>query len=105
MFYDNTNIIWFFTIPKNDLNNLIKLIPNDIEFEIRYDNRDIVFQFNDVLYKTRLLEGNYPNVDKIVNNFYSNTIKFNKNELIDCLNRISIFKSEDKTNIAILNCE
>lgn len=94
-----------FIISKNDLNNLIKLIPNDIELEIRYDEKNIVFQFDDVLYKTRLLEGNYPNVDKIVNNVYSNTIKFNKNELIDSLNRISVFKSEDKTNIAILNCE
>lgn len=94
-----------FTISKNDLNNLIKIIPTDIELEIRYDNRNIVFQFDDVLYKTRLLEGIFPNVDKILNINYSNTIKFNKNELIDCLNRISIFKSEDKTNIAILNCE
>ena len=94
-----------FTISKTDLNNLIKLIPNDIELEIRYDDKNIVFQFNDVLYKTRLLEGNYPNVDKIINGVFSNKIKFNKNELIDCLDRVSIFKSEDKTNIAILNCK
>ena len=94
-----------FTISKNDLNNLIKIIPNGIDLEIRYDDRNIIFQFDDVLYKTRLLEGSFPNVDKIVNCFYSNTIKFNKNELIDCLNRISVFKSEDKINIAILSCE
>lgn len=94
-----------FTISKTDLNNLIKLIPNDIELEIRYDEKNIVFQFDDVLYKTRLLEGCYPNVEKILNIFYSNKIKFNKNELIDCLNRVSIFKSEDKTNIAMLSCE
>lgn len=84
------------TIQGRDLNNLLKLIPNDIELEIRYDNNNnITFKFNDILYKCRLLEGNYPNIDRIIPITFENIIKLNVNDLKECVDRASIFKDNE----------
>ncbi len=90
------------TISKKDLNNLIKLIPNDIELDIRYDENNIVFQFDDVLYKCRLLAGNFPQTDKIVDIYALETININVEELKEMLDRLSVFKQKNndkETNI------
>ena len=82
------------TIHKNDILNLIKILPSDENLEISYNDREILFAFKGFLYKTKLLEGNYPNVDRILENNYDKFIKLNKNELKECLERNNVFNSE-----------
>ena len=43
------------TIHKNDILNLIKILPNDENLEISYNDREILFAFKGFLYKTKLV--------------------------------------------------
>lgn len=94
------------TIQNNDLNNLLKLIDDDCGLEIRYNNNQIVFSFDDILYQTRLLEGNYPNCEKVIPNSFDYICKINREDFKNAIDRISIFSpkiEETKYSIITLN--
>lgn len=91
------------TIKSSDMNNLLKIIDDDCDLEIRYDNNQIVFAFDDVLYQTRLLDGNYPNCERLISNDFNYTCKIDREEFKNAIDRISIFSPKvDETNYSII---
>lgn len=84
------------TIQAKDLNNILKLIPNDTVLEIIYSNNEIVFNFGYALYKTRLLEGNYPDISRIIPNFYNYHCNVDREILKEIIDRVSVFSPVEK---------
>lgn len=70
----------------------IDLMPNDKEITISFNKRQCMFEYDDVKYISRLIEGNYPDVRKLFN--YSgelNTISIN--DYLDVANKIGGYAS------------
>lgn len=84
------------TITATDLDNLAKILPSDTEVVIKSNNKSIIFDFKDITYIARLLEGNYPNVSKIFGN-YAYEVRFSRVALLGALNNVMVISNSENT--------
>ena len=91
--YNNFNI----TIPNKALDELLKAIDNyDENVSLYFANNKLLCKYKNVLFQTRLLDGNYPNTSKLIPSEFPIVIKFNKDELVDAVERVSLLSPRDK---------
>lgn len=83
-------------IPGKTLNEISKIIPSDAEKEIDIYMSDahVLFEFDNTIVVSRLIEGNYINVDKMMSSAYETKITINKKALYDCIDRSMLFSKE-----------
>jgi len=93
--YDSLNII----IPGRSLDELIKVLENNNEMvELHFDQSKILFKYGNILFQSRLLEGNYPETSKLIPTEFPIVIKFNKENLSTAIERASLLSSRDGQN-------
>ena len=93
---ENINIV----IPSKNLNELVKIILNDdIDILIHIFNNKVLFEFENILFQSRLLSGTYPDINPLIPTDYEITITTNLNELIRVIDRVSLLSSEKDKNI------
>lgn len=91
--YNDFNI----TIPNKSLDELLKAIDlYDDELSLYFSNNKLLIKYKNVLFQTRLLDGNYPPTSKLIPNEFPIIIKFNKDELVDAVERVSLLSPRDK---------
>ena len=91
--YDPFNI----TVPSKSLEELTKAIETDIEeVNLYFSQNKLLFSFKNVCFQTRLLDGNYPDTSRLIPKEFTNILKFNKDELIDAVERVSLLSPRDK---------
>ena len=83
------------TIPATGLNELLKCDTNYEDATIEFSMNKIVFKFGGTVFITRLLEGNYPATDKLLDLDFTDHIKINREDLINAVERISIISPND----------
>ncbi len=90
--YEDLEVI----VPAKVLNEISKIIPGDADstVEISFSKTHIVFKFGQTLVVSRLLEGNYFRVDKMLSNDYAVSVTINKRELLDSLDRSTLLVRE-----------
>lgn len=96
--YDNKKVI----IPGKVLNELSKIISGSDEEDISIyiSDKYVVFDFNNTTVVSRLIDGNYYDIDRMISNNYETVINVNKKALIDCINRAgTLIKEGDKRPI------
>ncbi|WP_168919035.1 DNA polymerase III subunit beta, partial [Enterobacteriaceae endosymbiont of Donacia bicoloricornis] len=100
----STNIINYYAIiPKKSIFELSKLIKNTDELiNIKINNNNICFIFNNLKFISKLIESNFPNYEKIIPNFFYKIIKINRIEFKNSLNRISILVNEKTKGVTLL---
>ncbi len=83
-------------IPGKTLNEISKIIPSDADKDIMIYMSDahVLFEFDDTIVVSRLIEGNYINVDKMMSSAYETKITINKKSLYDCIDRSMLFSKE-----------
>ena len=85
------------TVPSKSLEELTKTIENDIdEVNLYFSQNKLLFSFKNVCFQTRLLDGNYPDTSRLIPKEFTNILKFNKDELIDAVERVSLLSPRDK---------
>ena len=85
------------TIPAKSLDELAKsLDQSDENVDIYFSNNRLLFKFRNALFQTRLLEGDYPDTSKLIKADYPIVIKFNKDELLDAVGRVSLLSPYEK---------
>lgn len=93
--YEPLNII----IPGKSLDELLKVLENNNDIvELHFDHSKILFKYGNILFQSRLLEGNYPETSKLVPTEFPIVIKFNKEELSTAIERASLLSSRDGNN-------
>ena len=99
--YDKMNVI----IPGRSLEELMRILEdNQNDVELHFDQSRVLFKYKNILFQTRLLEGNYPETSKLIPQAYPVQIKFNKEQLITSIERASLLSNRDGQNsIAKLN--
>ncbi len=91
-------------IPSKSLEELNKIVEDVQEnIEIHFTQTRALFKYKNILFQTRLIEGNFPNTKSLIPTEYITSIKFNKNELINAIDRASLFNSNDLSNIIKFN--
>lgn len=93
--YEPLNII----IPGRSLEELTKILDNNNDMvELHFDHSKILFKYNNILFQSRLLEGNYPQTSKLIPSEFPIVIKFNKESLVTAIERASLLSSRDGNN-------
>jgi len=96
---DNVNII----IPNKNLVELEKmLIDNEDLLEIHIFNNKVLFKFDNIIIMTRLINGNYPDTNKLIPTEFNLKIPINLINLYNSIDRASLLTSEyDKNTIKL----
>lgn len=90
--YDAKEVI----IPGKTLNEISKIVNGgaDDEISIYFTPNHIVFEFNKTVVVSRLIEGNYFAVDKMMSSDYETKVTINKKALYECIDRSMLFAKE-----------
>lgn len=97
---NNFNVV----IPSKSLDELSKILDvNNNECYIYVSANKVLFKIDNILYQTSLLEGTYPNTSRIIPTEFPVIVPFNKEELIQTVERVSLLSPKDKeTNYNII---
>jgi DNA polymerase-3 subunit beta len=93
---ENINII----IPTRNLNELIKLINDEEgEMELHIFANKIIFKFNNIIMMSRLINGEFPDLSKLIPNDYYLELTVKLDSFYSALDRASLFTNESDKNI------
>jgi len=92
------------TIPTKSLREIEKLVNTKIKDEsikLFYDKGQVVFISSNQIITTRTLEGSYPNYSQLIPDTFSKVFKFEKNLLINSLERIAVLADQQSSVVKI----
>ena len=99
--YDNRKVI----IPGKTLQEISKVLSGDTErnVDIFFTDKHVLFTFDETIVVSRLIEGEYYKIDKMLSSNYKTRIICRRRELLDCLDRATLLvKEEDKKPVIIM---
>lgn len=91
-------------VPGKTLNEINKILSGDADKDvtISFSDNHIVFEFDNTIVVSRLIEGQYFNVDQMISLDYETKVTINKREFMDCIDRATILVKEgDKKPIIV----
>lgn len=90
-------------IPSKALNELVKIIEDkDDEIKIYCSEKNIRFEFDNVVFTSRLLEGDYLDYKKIIPEEYKTTVKADVKSLIESVERASLVITSEVTKAPVI---
>lgn len=92
-------------VPGKTLLEVSKILSGEAEsmVDISYTDNHIVFEFGDTVVVSRLIEGEYFKIDQMLSNDYDTKVKINKKELLNCIDRATLFVKEGDKKPIIIN--
>lgn len=99
--YDDINVI----VPGKTLNEISKILggDNDKDVLIFFSNNHILFEFDDTIVVSRLIEGEYFRINQMLSSDYETKLSVNRKEFLDCIERASILIRENDKKPIIIN--
>lgn len=90
--YDDMSVI----VPGKTLSEISKIISGDVDKDISifFAQNHIIFEFDNTVVVSRLIEGNYFKIDQMISNDYETKIDINKKELLDSIGRATLLVKE-----------
>ena len=98
--YDDVSVI----IPGKTLIEISKIINGgmDDEVSIFFTDKHVLFEFEDTIVLSRLIEGEYYKIDKMLSTDYETKVTVNKREMLECIDRSTLLLKEcDKKPVII----
>ncbi|WPK13027.1 DNA polymerase III subunit beta [Lysinibacillus louembei] len=87
-------------IPGKSLNELNKILEDSTNpVQIALTNYHVLFKTEDVLFFSRLLEGNYPDTSRLIPEEYKTNVTINGKALLQAIDRASLLAREDRNNV------
>lgn len=101
--YEDEKVI----IPGKTLSEVVKILSGDLDKEvvIYFTNNHVLFEFDDTIVVSRLIEGQYFNVDQMLSSDYETKISLNKKEFLDSIERSVLLIRENDKKPLILKVE
>lgn len=95
----NLNDDFSFTINKNLLSDINRILDNSNEekFQLSFNDNQCLIKNTNVKIKVRLLDGNFPNIEKIIPNDISFSYDINKENLLESLHRIVLLTERNES--------
>ena len=70
---------------------------------ISYTNNHIVFEFDNTIVVSRLIEGEYFKIDQMISSDYETKVRINKREFLNCIDRATLLVKEGDKKPIIIN--
>ncbi|KGR75457.1 DNA polymerase III subunit beta [Ureibacillus sinduriensis] len=87
-------------IPGKSLNELNKILGDSTNpVQIVITSQQVLFKADNVLFFSRLLEGNYPETSRLIPEEYKTNITINGKSLLQAIDRASLLAREDRNNV------
>ena len=87
-------------IPSKNLNEIIKLMNEDDEnIELHIFANKVIFKINNLIVMTRLINGNYPDTNKLIPDNFDIKIKLNLDNFYNAIDRASLLTNAEEKNI------
>ncbi|HBZ52273.1 MAG TPA: DNA polymerase III subunit beta [Eubacterium sp.] len=92
-------------VPGKSLNELSKILNDDHDkiVDIYFTSNLVVFKFDDTVFSSRLIEGEYYKINQMISNNYETKIKINRKDFFDSIDRASILARDGDKKPVILN--
>lgn len=91
-------------VPGKTLSEISKILSGEIDDQVSiyFTKNHILFEFDQTMVVSRLIEGEYFRIDQMLSSDYETKVKINKREFLDCIDRATLFVKEgDKKPIII----
>lgn len=91
-------------VPGKTLNEISKILSGEMDdvVSIYFTNNHILFEFDQTMVVSRLIEGEYFRIDQMLSSDYETKLSINKKEFLDCIDRATLLVREgDKKPIII----
>lgn len=94
-------------VPGKTLIEISKILSGEAEsmVNISYTNNHIVFEFDQTIVVSRLIEGEYFKIDQMLSNDYETKVRINKKELLSCIDRATLLVKEGDKKPIIINID
>lgn len=92
-------------VPGKTLIEISKILSGEVESEVcmYFTNNHIVFEFDNTIVVSRLIEGEYFKIDQMLSSDYETKVKINKKELLNCIDRATLLVKEGDKKPIIIN--
>lgn len=93
-------------VPGKSLHELNKILSDTDELiQISVTNNQILFRTKNINFLSRLLDGNYPETDRLIPTHSKTKIKMKTKELLHTIDRASLLAKDEKNNVVRLSTE
>lgn len=101
--YEDIKVI----VPGKTLSEISKILGGDNEKEVLifFRSNHILFEFDDTIVVSRLIEGEYFRINQMLSNDYETKVTVNKKEFLDCIERATILIRENDKKPLIINIQ
>ena len=94
-------------VPGKTLIEISKILSGEAEsmVEISYTNNHIVFEFDNTIVVSRLIEGDYFKIDQMLSSDYDTKVRINKKEFLNCIDRATLLIKEGDQKPIIIDIQ
>ena len=99
--FDSIKVI----VPGKTLNEISTILSGGTEDEVRifFTTNHIVFEFDDTVVVSRLIEGEYFKINQMLSSDYETKVTINKKEFLSCIDRATLLVKEGDKKPIIIN--
>lgn len=99
--YDDVSVI----IPGKTLIEISKILNGGIEDEVNlfFTDKHALFEFDKTIVLSRLIEGEYYKIDKMLSSDYETKLTVSKKEMLDCIDRTTLLIKESEKKPVIID--
>ena len=92
-------------VPGKTLNEISKILSGDTNKEVNifFTGKHIIFEFDETVVVSRLIEGEYFKIDQMLSSDYETKMSINKKELLDSIDRATLLVKEGDKKPIIMN--
>ena len=92
-------------VPGKTLMEVSKILSGEVDslVNISFTSNHIVFEFDNTVVVSRLIEGEYFKIDQMLSSDYETKVKINKKELLSCIDRATLLVKEGDKKPIIIN--
>lgn len=92
-------------VPGKTLNEISKILTGESDkyVNIYFTDKHVVFEFDETIVVSRLIEGEYFKIDQMLSSDYETKVKINKKEFLNCIDRATLLVKEGDKKPIIIN--
>ena len=92
-------------VPGKTLSEISKILSGEVDdlVSIYFTKNHILFEFDQTMVVSRLIEGEYFRIDQMLSSDYETKLNINKKEFLDCIDRATLLVREGEKKPIIIN--
>ena len=92
-------------VPGKTLSEISKILSGDTDKDVNifFTDNHILFEFDNTIVVSRLIEGEYFRIDQMLSSDYETKVRINKKEFLNCIDRATLLVKEGDKKPVIIN--